>query len=88
MKMPKIYRNSIVASRVEAIPEIVPEPDNILFTKDDKDELINSILKTIDKPINVLQQISQRNKLHASQFINREKRSILLLEFMEKIYKN
>ena len=76
----------IVASRIEAIPEIVPEQDNILFAKDDKDELINSIFKVIEKPKYMQKQISKRNKLHASQFISKEKRSKKLLEFMKKIY--
>lgn len=76
----------IVASRVEAVPEIVPSKGNILFQKDDKDELIRSILKISQTPKNLTEKISNRNKLYANKFVSREKRSVKMLEYMKYIY--
>ena len=39
----------IIASRVEAIPEIVPEPENILFDKTSKEDMVKAIKRMLSR---------------------------------------
>ena len=78
----------IIASKVEAIPEIIPESGNILFEKDNKKLLIESILKMNKLSQADLNLIGARNKSVAKRFGNREIRSENLLNYMNFICEN
>ena len=83
-----IYKIPIIASKVEAIPEIIPESGNILFEKDNKKFLIESILKMNKLSQADLNLIGRRNKSAAKKYTSREKRSENLFKYISFICEN
>ena len=78
----------IVASRVEAIPEIVPEPENILFDKASKNEMIKAIKIMLSRSELQKKDASEKNILTAKKFSNRKKRAKEIYSYMKEIISN
>ena len=51
----------IVSTRVEAIPEIVPEPDNFLVDSDDSETFRKYVNLTLDRSSKIKKEVSKRN---------------------------
>jgi len=70
----------VVATRLEAIPEIVAEPDNILVEPDDVGAFRRAVAEMLARPAQQAEEVRARNQARGSMF-RREARAGAMLSF-------